>query len=71
MQDLVKAAPRQLQKGYGSQSLNVTEDGESGWGGEGGEGVGGGGCMEVSRVRGFQRRVQGRTLDERSVDFVK
>lgn len=35
MQDLVKAAPRQLQKGYGSQSLNVTEDGESGWGGEG------------------------------------
>lgn len=34
-------------------------------------GGGVGGCMEVSRVRGFQRRVQGRTLDERSVDFVK
>lgn len=41
VQDLVKAAPRQLQKGYGSQSLNVTEDGESGWGGKGG-GWGGG-----------------------------
>lgn len=36
VQDLVKAAPWQPQKGYGSQSLNVTEDGESGWGKKGG-----------------------------------
>lgn len=69
VQDLVKAAPWQPQKGYGSQSLNVTEDGESGRGKR--VGAGGGGCMEVSRLRGFQRRGQGRTLDEWSVDFVK
>lgn len=69
VQDLVKAALWQPQKGYGSQSLNVTEDGESGWGER--WGLGSGGCMEESKMRRFQRRVQGSTLDERSVDFVK
>lgn len=69
VKDLVKAALWQLQKGYGSQSLNVTEDGESGWGER--WRLRSGGCMEESRMRRFQRRVQGSTLDEQSVDFAK